>query len=177
MDADRYLVECAADVADKIESIYKEILDWISDKGNDHGLWFAYPHTSDCDAIRDPNGRDGVAYGIEEVLDWLNQKYDCGAKIIDTEKTGIHHLDEFDEWLRAHGQEAANVRFIQTLEEYNKFSGTDFRDWSEVLASAEPVSDDYHSPFERFAEFERETGLAPRILKMHYDSGLKVIYF
>ncbi len=188
VEYDRYLIECRADVAEGIVGIQQKFDEWLYDRNNDHGLWVAI--TDNPDDVNDPNsphygmaldpdGRDGVSYGINDFLNWLNQNYGCDAKIVAGEEAGLHHIEEYNEWLCERGLAQSQVHFVSSLDEYNRLKGTEFSDWSEIIKSVpeKQPDDEYKDPLRHFEEFEKAMGLTPAILRLHREEGVPMIYF
>ncbi|MDR3289491.1 MAG: hypothetical protein LBT22_08700 [Peptococcaceae bacterium] len=112
IEYDRYLVECDALIADKISDCQSQFRKWLYDKTNNHGYWVAFtenpadvnnPQSPYYGTELDPDGKDGVVYGIDEFLQWLNENHLRDrerARIVASEQTGLHHLDEFNSWLK-----------------------------------------------------------------------------
>jgi len=182
-DLYRYLIECDEDVAANI-SVYAEMfLDWLYDKNNDHGYWVAF--AKNPDEINDPDGKDGLSYGIDEFLKWLNENCLQGlepSNIIGQEVTGVHHIDEFNEWLKKNNLSSSGVMFINSIDEYNKAFDADITDWADIITSPcqdEPSTseEEFLDPFQYFERFENESGTIPPILKLHRENGVPLVSF
>ena len=193
-DSHRYLIECDEDVAANINVYAEMFLDWLYDKNNDHGYWIAFAHNPD--AINDPEspyygyvpdsgGKDGLSYGIDEFLKWLNENCLQGKElpeIIGQEAIGAHHIDEFDEWLKKNNLSPNGVKFINSIDEYNKAFDADITDWEDIITSPCPnetssSEEEFPDPFQYFERFENESGTIPPILKLHREFGIPLVNF
>jgi hypothetical protein len=76
------LLECPAFVAENIAEYQRKFDVWMGDKSNNHGYWvkhepkeyFAERGFSDpYEGMRDPDGKDGLAYDESAFADWLNR--------------------------------------------------------------------------------------------------------
>ena len=109
IEYDRHLVQASDEVVDNLESLYRDFNDWLGNKDNDHGYWVAMdgnpadPTHPNYGMPRDPNGRDGLCFGADAFLKWLNENRNAQAEIVATESAGIHHAKEFFEWAKSKG--------------------------------------------------------------------------
>jgi len=72
------ILQCPDYIADNINSYQMQFDKWLYDKTNDHGYWVAYPPYGsvgfpDPYGPRDPNGQDGISWGVDALIDWLNR--------------------------------------------------------------------------------------------------------
>jgi hypothetical protein len=181
-DYDRYLIECDEEVAASIDDAQARFDKW------------AYAEDSPF------QDGEGFCFGIDEFLRWLNETYTPQdkerARIVKSESCGLHHLDEFNEWLEEKGLSHGGVHFIDNVEEYNALLGTSFESLADAMiagmdeappddadgfdGSDEPgeenVEEDF-DPLSYFPRFEEESGMTPEILRMYRCDGVPLIVF
>jgi hypothetical protein len=90
-------LQCPDFIADNIHRYQTEFDKWLYDKSNDHGLWLAFesPEYFETQGIPspyegydyDPNGRDGVCWGADDFINWINKfvLHDEAEKVV------LHH--------------------------------------------------------------------------------------
>ena len=72
------IIQCPDYIADDINNYQMQFDKWLYSKTNDHGYWVAYPPLGsvglpDPYGPRDLKGQDGISWGVEALIEWLNR--------------------------------------------------------------------------------------------------------
>ena len=80
---DYVLIDCPSYISDKIDAYQQQFDIWLSDRSNNHGYWVSYEYSAEYfiergeidpyEGGRDPDGKDGLSFGAEAFVNWLNE--------------------------------------------------------------------------------------------------------